>query len=210
LDEFPADCWRWWLTANAPEGSDSDFSFARFAEGCNSDLADNFGNLANRVLSFAASKGAKADADADGESSRRAAERLLPLLSAVEEHHLALETRKAADAVRRVWSEANRIVAEAAPWAAFKRSEADGLDALRACLTALKAAAAACSAILPESSETVLHCLGETGCLGEAGGGWPRKAEDLSVSNGSSISRAPILFPKIDAARIAELEAKYG
>lgn len=202
LDEFPADYWRWWLTANAPETSDSDFSFSRFADGCNSDLADNFGNLASRVLSFAASKGARADAD--GESSRRAAERLLPLLSAVESHHLALETKKAADAVRVVWSEANRIVVEAAPWSAFKRSEAEGLDALRACLTALKASAEAARAILPESAEAVLRHLGETA------GGWPRRAEDLFVANGSPVSRAPILFPKIDAGRIAGLEAKYG
>ncbi len=49
---FPADRWRWWLTAHAPEGSDTDFTFARFAADVDHDLADTFGNLVQRVLSF--------------------------------------------------------------------------------------------------------------------------------------------------------------
>ena len=48
----PADVWRWWLAANAPEGADSDFTVARFVDGVNKDLADAFGNLVNRCLHF--------------------------------------------------------------------------------------------------------------------------------------------------------------
>ena len=56
LDELPADWWRWWLTANAPEASDTRFTPAGFADGCNADLADGLGNLVSRVLSFAATR----------------------------------------------------------------------------------------------------------------------------------------------------------
>ena len=35
LDWCPADTWRWWLAANAPEGSDSDFTVERFVDGVN-------------------------------------------------------------------------------------------------------------------------------------------------------------------------------
>src|SRR5262249_32327212 len=45
LDAFPADYWRWWLIANAPETRDTDFSFPRFAEHVNKELADVLGNL---------------------------------------------------------------------------------------------------------------------------------------------------------------------
>ena len=41
LDLLPSDYWRWWLTANAPESSDSDFSFPRFATNVDHDLADS-------------------------------------------------------------------------------------------------------------------------------------------------------------------------
>jgi len=54
LDELPADLWRWWLIANAPETSDTDFSITRFATDVNKDLADVLGNLVNRVVRFTA------------------------------------------------------------------------------------------------------------------------------------------------------------
>ena len=53
LDLLPADVWRWWLAANAPEGDDTDFTVPRFVDGVNKDLADMFGNLVNRCLAFA-------------------------------------------------------------------------------------------------------------------------------------------------------------
>lgn len=52
LEVLPADLWRWWLVSNARESSDTDFDFHRFAADVNADLADSFGNLANRLLSF--------------------------------------------------------------------------------------------------------------------------------------------------------------
>jgi methionyl-tRNA synthetase len=44
LEELPADLWRWWLIANAPETSDADFNTGRFVADVNKDLADIFGN----------------------------------------------------------------------------------------------------------------------------------------------------------------------
>src|SRR5215468_5989782 len=38
LDELPADIWRWWLIANAPESADVDFNFRRFAGDIGKDL----------------------------------------------------------------------------------------------------------------------------------------------------------------------------
>ena len=52
LEELPADLWRWWLIANAPETSDTDFTVGRFAADVNKDLADVFGNLVNRLVRF--------------------------------------------------------------------------------------------------------------------------------------------------------------
>ena len=56
LTLLPADCWRWWLAANAPENADADFTVERFVDGVNKDLADIFGNLVNRCLAFAAAR----------------------------------------------------------------------------------------------------------------------------------------------------------
>jgi methionyl-tRNA synthetase len=204
LNEFPADYWRWWLTANAPEAADSDFSFQCFAEGCNADLSDNFGNLASRVLSFAASRFGTAPTPTA--LSRAIAERLLPFVVDVEAKALALESRKTADAIRALWTEANKVVVETAPWAALKVSQDEGASAVSACLTALKAATLASWAVIPQTSETVLGCLGEA----NERPAWPRTAEDLLVPEDRALAKPQVLFPKIDASRVADLEARYG
>ena len=54
LDTYPADYWRWYLFANAPESSDSSFTWEQFAVAVNKDLADSFGNLVNRCLTLSA------------------------------------------------------------------------------------------------------------------------------------------------------------
>ena len=54
LDTFPADLWRWYLFANAPESSDASFTWDGFTVAVNKDLADSFGNLVNRCLTLSA------------------------------------------------------------------------------------------------------------------------------------------------------------
>jgi methionyl-tRNA synthetase len=52
LQLLPADDWRWYLLANAPESDDSSFTWELFAGAVNKDLADNLGNFVNRTLTF--------------------------------------------------------------------------------------------------------------------------------------------------------------
>nr|WP_255466981.1 class I tRNA ligase family protein [Hyphobacterium sp. CCMP332] len=56
LELLPADYWRWYLTANAPEGSDTQFTWEHFQGSVNKDLADVLGNFINRILRFTASR----------------------------------------------------------------------------------------------------------------------------------------------------------
>src|SRR5579864_1946772 len=52
LELLPADFWRWYLTANAPENSDTAFTWEQFQSAVNRDLADVLGNFVNRILKF--------------------------------------------------------------------------------------------------------------------------------------------------------------
>ena len=52
LEILPADYWRYYLMANAPESSDSNFTWEHFAGQVNKDLADVLGNFVNRVTKF--------------------------------------------------------------------------------------------------------------------------------------------------------------
>ena len=53
LSRYDPDPLRYYLTAAAPETKDSDFSWEEFVERNNNELVATWGNLANRVLSFA-------------------------------------------------------------------------------------------------------------------------------------------------------------
>ena len=54
LEWLPADVWRWWLAANAPEATMPTSPCCASWKG-EHDLADTFGNLVNRCLTFASS-----------------------------------------------------------------------------------------------------------------------------------------------------------
>ena len=53
LKDFDGELLRYYLSANAPETKDSDFSWEDFQNKINTDLANVLGNLAHRVFSFA-------------------------------------------------------------------------------------------------------------------------------------------------------------
>ena len=52
LEILPADYWRYYLMANAPEGCEFNFTWQHFAGVVNKDLADVLGNFVNRVTKF--------------------------------------------------------------------------------------------------------------------------------------------------------------
>jgi methionyl-tRNA synthetase len=118
LDLLPADYWRWWLAANAPEDTDSDFTLARFAADTSKDLADLFGNLVNRCLAFLhqVHDGIVPEGGSDGPLELALASDLELRLAALRQHHEALAIRKAVAEIRGIWARANAYLTEAAPW----------------------------------------------------------------------------------------------
>ena len=52
LTRYDPDALRYYLTVNMPEMKDSDWDWAEFVARNNNELVANWGNLANRVLSF--------------------------------------------------------------------------------------------------------------------------------------------------------------
>ena len=50
LELLPADYWRWYLMANAPESDDASFTWDLFGDAVNKDLVGTFGNFVNRTV----------------------------------------------------------------------------------------------------------------------------------------------------------------
>ena len=124
VGKYGADQARYFLLRELPFGSDGDFSHRTVVGRLNADLANDFGNLAQRVLAMinrncSATVPEPGPLDAADEALLGAARGLLgPVRAQVSEQafHLALET------IWRLVSDANRYVDEQAPWA-LRRSD---------------------------------------------------------------------------------------
>jgi methionyl-tRNA synthetase len=126
IEKYGLDPLRYFVLRELPFGLDGDFSHRAMVQRLNSDLANDLGNLAQRVLSFIAK-------NADGAVPKAGAltaadEKLLAsakgLLPAVRAELAQQSFNKALDAIWQVISESNRYVDEQAPWTLRKTDPA--------------------------------------------------------------------------------------
>ncbi|RYG94174.1 MAG: methionine--tRNA ligase, partial [Alphaproteobacteria bacterium] len=105
LELLPPDLWRWYLTANAPEGSDTAFTWEQFASAVNRDLADVLGNFINRILKFNESKfgGVVPEGGQPGPLEEKLYATISAGIADLTEQMDAIEVRKSAQAVRALW-----------------------------------------------------------------------------------------------------------
>jgi len=208
LELLPSDVWRWWLTANAPEGDDADFSFDRLAAVTNSDLAGTFGNLANRCLRFGRSRfgGVRPHADLVAETAPGLVAELRERLAEIEAAHRDLESRKAASATRALWAFANARVSNHAPWEPGLAPEASAAR-FTVALNLLRACAAAAWPIVPKAAGEVLRALGEDTDLPA----WPKAEDVLDTSRaGKAFSVPDILFPRVPEESVAAWRERFA
>ena len=207
LEEFPADTWRWWLTANAPETSDTLFSSRRFADGVNADLANGFGNFVNRILRFAVTNfgDSAPSAGEPGPAEEALAREVTALAGACAAEFEALRFRRASSRIRELWTLGDRYVSDESPWTVLKSDPARAACITRTALNLLGICAVVSSPVIPHAAGTVLDA------LSAAPARWPfDPAALLAAPGGRRISVPPPLFPRIDDARVAALEARFG
>jgi methionyl-tRNA synthetase len=211
LEELPADLWRWWLIANAPETADTDFIVARFAADVNKDLADVFGNLVNRLVRFAAQV-FDARVPPGGEPGAREhalAAEIDARVARLRAHHEALEFRQAAAETRAIWARANAYVQEAAPWSAITSDRAQAAVTTRTALNLVRLSAVVAWSIVPTLAQTVLAALGDDTPVPA----WPARAgRDLLLESHAGRPIAPIGPPvrKLDAGDIDRLSRRFA
>lgn len=210
LEELPADLWRWWLVANAPESADTDFSVRRFITDVNKDLADVFGNLANRIISFAhqAFDGRIPVGGVASERELALAAELDHRVALVRSHHEALEFRAAAAETRAIWSAANAYLQHAAPWTAIKSDPERAEVATRTGLNLVRLSAVLAWSIVPKLSETVLGAFGFDGDIPE----WPTQScrSLLDSHAGERVTHLGPVVEKIGPDKARHLSARFG
>lgn len=214
LEEFPADYWRYWLLANAPESSDSSFTFDSFVATINKDLNSTLGNFVNRVIKITENNfGAVVPEGGEvGDAEERLAKRLKELIGSYTANMAEVSCRKALADLRAIWVEGNNYITETEPWKAVKEDKERAAAILRTCFNLIYIFAVLSYPIIPEAAQKILDMLG----VKVAGGnlGWINKDELMArlqfVKGGDKFTPIEPLFSQITPERMEELTAKYG
>ncbi|MEV8395152.1 MULTISPECIES: methionine--tRNA ligase [unclassified Streptomyces] len=211
LDLLPADYWRYFLIANAPESDDTSFSWEHFTATVNKDLADTLGNFVNRVLSFSRKRFGDAvpAGKPAGEAEARLGEEIAGLLAEYEGHMETLQFRKAAAALRALWSAGNSYLEEKAPWLEIKSDEEGAALTLRTAMNLIHLYAVVSEPFIPASS----RAMREAFALTDDTARWVTAEEAkalASVPAGTAFTVPPVLFAKISDEDLAAYRERFG
>ena len=231
LARYDPDPLRYYLTVNMPESKDTDWDWQEFYNRNNNELVATWGNLANRMLSFAHQHWDGRVPD-PGELRPEDNE----ILAAVEagfrtvgEHLEAVRLRAALFEAMRLASEVNKYLDKAAPWFEIKSDKAAAAKTVFTALRAIDSLKVQLSPFLPFTCERLNRYLGYTqpifgelaveprqDALGEhvvlrylpdsAIGEWaPSK-----LAPGQALKKPEPLFRKLDDSLVAEERGRLG
>jgi methionyl-tRNA synthetase len=194
-DRFGPDPLRLYLAKEIPYGGDGDFTWERFEEKYNADLANNLGNLVNRLASMTDRyQRGNVKATSGGALAAIADESVKAYRNAMNVHAL----HDGAAAAFRLVSAANNFIAETQPWSLAKdAAKADRLNEVLAdTAEAVRIAALLLAPIMPSSATEILKRLGDDRPLKErtldADAVWRATGEKQIVNAGA-------LWPRIEA-----------
>jgi methionyl-tRNA synthetase len=193
VDKYGADALRYYLLKEIPSTDDGDFSWRRFEEVYNSELANNLGNLISRVLQMT-------HKFSGGKVPTKAPE--LPtvklVIDGVTRHLSELDFAKALLVINQYFTSLNVLVDEKKPWELAKTGKQAEIDAtLYQLLEGIRIGAVLLSPFLPGTSDSIFESLGLTKPS------WrPLKWEDAikwgQLTPTQAVAEPSILFPKSD------------
>ena len=208
LEILPADYWRWWLLSNAPESSDSEFTWENFQQSVNKDLADVLGNFVSRITKFCRSKFGEAvpEGGSYGEAEQALIADMQEKLQAFQAHMDAIEVRKAAAALRALWVAGNEYLQSAAPWSTFKEDPEQAAAQVRMGLNLIRLYAVLSAPFIPDATARMLEAMQ---CDDTA---WPGDmSEALSVLEpGHAFTVPDVLFAKISDEQREDWQSRFA
>ncbi len=161
IDTYGLDQLRYFMLREVPFGNDGDFSRTAMINRINSDLANDYGNLCQRVLSMIAKNcqgtvPEPGEEQADDKELNDAAE---ALLGQVRKHMESQALHKALEAIFDVVGQANRYVDAQAPWA-LRKTDPERMGAVLYHLAeTIRRLALLTQAFMPAASEKILDQL---------------------------------------------------
>jgi methionyl-tRNA synthetase len=211
LEVAPADYWRYYLIANAPESADSNFTWEHFAGVINKDLADVLGNFVNRVTKFCVARfdGKVPGEGAYGEDEHALIAELDRRIAQYTDFLEGAEFRKAMGELRAIWVAGNEYLTRAAPWTHIKTDREKAAVGVRMGLNLIRLFAQLSWPVMPGMAAKI-HAAVEPASAIIA---WPERSmkEELDVlAGGHPINPPDVLIAKIADEQVEELKVRFG
>ena len=200
LTRYDPDALRYYLTVNMPENKDSDWDWAEFVARNNNELVATWGNLANRVLSFAYKHWEGHVPDVDLSALRDTDRNLLTVIengfntvgAEIEAAHL----RAAIGEAMKLATAVNQYLDQNAPWSAIKTDKDEAAKTIYTALKAIDSLKILFAPFLPFTAERLHGFFGyESPLFGE------QFTEDVTDSLGTHkvLRYKPVMLSGIDA-----------
>jgi len=201
--KYTSDQIRYAIAANAPETSDSEFSWKDFQNRCNSDLLGKYGNLVNRTLIFAAKHcdGKIPEMKDLEEVDRTFLNEIRGLIGQASKCYEEFKIRRASQIVMEIAQKGNVYFDAKKPWVSAKdpslhRSMA---NTIACCLECLKALALVSFPIIPGTAEKVWHMIGQKKPFSQ--NRW-NDLEEKNLLPGTQLPTPEVLFRKVEDEEI--------
>lgn len=231
LTRYDPDALRYYLTANMPENRDTDWDWEDFLRRNNDELVATWGNLANRVLSFAY-RNWEGKVPSPGELRQVDREILAIVESGFQEvgkHLDRVRLRAGLSEAMRLATEVNRYLDQASPWFEIKENRDGAATTIYTALKAIDSLKVLLSPFLPFSSEQLHKYLGYSSPLfgelvietlddklgqhtvlryqkGAASGIW----EPSKLESGRALENPSPLFRKLDESIVNQERGRLG
>ena len=189
IDVFGTDALRYYCLREVSFGQDGSVSTEGFEARYNSELANDYGNLASRTLAMI----------------NRYRDGVVPATTApaalVDDFAGRFDRAELTAALEQIWSRGvrrlNRYVEEQAPWTLSKEGKEEQLDAvLYALAEGLRVVSVLLHPYMPDTTTRLLEALGQADVSLE-------RAAFGAVPGGAKVGKLPQLFPKVEAPQAA-------
>ncbi|QKE75288.1 methionine--tRNA ligase [Arthrobacter citreus] len=157
IKKYHPDSIRYFLTMNAPENRDTDFSWREFIYSHNSELLGAYGNFINRTLKFI-EKYYNGEVP-KGEIDKTIRLGITRLYKIVGSHIEATNFKKALEEIFEFIRSANKYFDEAQPWKQVKESPVECHNTMASCIYAISNLAQILHPFLPFSSNEIKEML---------------------------------------------------